>query len=159
VLCPLSYAGMVQAEGFEPPGLLLYRQRQTPISTCGVTGGNRTLRPPESQSGALTTELQPQLRPSGQCPRRDLNSRPSLCKSDALPLSYTGVRGEDGIRTHEEAHTPCAASNGASMTAGLSIAPTAGFEPAPVRINSPLPYRLGDAGMVARAGLEPASWA
>jgi hypothetical protein len=34
------------------------------------------------------------------------------------------------------------------------MAPTVGFEPAPVRINSALPYLLGDVGMVARTRLE-----
>lgn len=34
------------------------------------------------------------------------------------------------------------------------MAPTAGFEPAPVRINSALPSLLGDVGVVARTRLE-----
>ena len=50
-------------------------------------------------------------------------------------LSYTGVL-EDGI---------------------LEIAPPAGLEPAPVRINSARPYQLGDGGMSSAYGIRTRS--
>lgn len=72
----------VQVEGFEPPGLLLYRQRQTPGQYLRGDRRDSNPRPPGPQPGARPAELRP------QCPGTVSNRRPPRCERGALPLSY-----------------------------------------------------------------------
>ena len=101
-LCSAELRGWVRvrAEGFEPPQrraaglqpaptLLRWRARLFLASGC-LTGFEPVL--PESQSGALPLSYS-HHRYSRAYPRRDLNPQPSVCRTVALPLSYTGRCG------------------------------------------------------------------
>jgi hypothetical protein len=111
-LYPLSYEGMVRAEGFEPP------QRQQPgysrprLSRVGAlawgdcSGSNRDRQSHSLVCTAGTPQPPWRRRSAGarlaaasamrhrvlrrQYPRRVSNPRPPLCRSGALPLSYPG---------------------------------------------------------------------
>jgi hypothetical protein len=89
----------VRAEGFEPPqrraaGLqpapTLPRWRARAMQFGCLTGFEPVL--PESQSGALPLSYS-HHRYFRAYPRRDLNPQPSVCRTVALPLSYTGMCG------------------------------------------------------------------
>ena len=88
-LCPLSYEGMVGAEGFEPSQQrhLLYRQAR--LSSVGAlpwvaAGGSNPDR--ESHNLACTAGT-----PQPPCPNEGSNLEPPVCKTGALPLSYPGL--------------------------------------------------------------------
>jgi hypothetical protein len=89
VLYPLSYVGMVGAEGFEPTAARCSRVTAGPDSPTsarphGDPGGSRTLT-----SGATSQRSAVELQET--CPWRETIPRPPACRAGALPLSYTGL--------------------------------------------------------------------
>src|SRR5882757_8689764 len=88
-------------------------------------------------------------------PERESNPRPSLCKNAALPLSYPGKMHRAGVEPSHVLLIRQAPPTGWAPVHG-SLGWTRTSSDFRRRINNPLPYPLGDEGMVTRAGLEPA---
>ena len=95
VLCPLSYEGAalrgqgVGAEGFEPSVDVHLLYRQARLSDVGALpwGGCRGSNPDRESHNLACTAGTPQP----PCPNEVSNLGPPVCKTGALPLSYTGL--------------------------------------------------------------------
>jgi hypothetical protein len=116
-----------------------------------VAGGTRTRRPPESQSGALTTEL----RPPCVCayPRRASNPRPAVCRTAALPVELLGhVSRACGARTRfadlKDQRPTHSRTRGACSDQVSNLAPP-GRQPGAL----PLSYQSVGGGTRNRAGV------